>query len=377
MYISNWVLKGLSMVRIRNSKRGFVWLCSLVLFCACSGSGTGPETGTSSTGPEVDADVFQGYKEGITFYRPESANKAKAVWLNKEKTEAVRLAVADGTVQALGSIPISELRFSDDKKILTVTAENQIYEHAPPSPDKVAAKEANLNPSTLETYCRATPLNVKGEIGETGYNELFINKITGVKNQYQLTKSGAGGKELVTQVLTRSEPDNSNDIGFYSDNVLVLRIRKDRSRSEDAAYFDSEWGVEPDVRSDVACHLNITPGAPATIAESPPNIGTSIKFSNITATNITVKWGRANDTITPPGQLEYKLVRDTVLTNINTASKIEAFTGPGVALNWVVVTNPQMDFVDLPNNQTYYFGLLVRDSAGNVSMYPIAGILYQ
>ena len=341
------------MTRICRLTTTILLLCQFLLY-SCSGEGQSPGPGASTTGPGIDGDFVQGNTSN--YYRSEGSNKAMVISINEDRGEAKRLEITGGQVRVVGSLSVNELRFSNDRSIVAIRRENQIYELAIPTPDTVAKSPEVLLLSDIEMYCRVNPLDSTANFSGASYNEVVIHKSG--NDRFQLTKVGSQGRETSSQILTRTESDSK--IRFLSGSSIVLEILKDNPLVQDPAYYVTNGlGL-----SDIACHLNRT--------ESPPSVGTGISFFNLTSSTVTATWGRANDAITPSTLLEYKLVTDTTFTNVNSISKVEAVTGAGLIVDWTVDLTPQIEVVGLLPNTNYYFGLLVRDRAGNISMYPVA-----
>lgn len=100
-----------------------------------------------------------------------------------------------------------------------------------------------------------------------------------------------------------------------------------------------------------------------------PSVGSLSSFSGISATQIGVNWTAATDAVTAAAQLEYKLVKDNVsVTNINTIALANAKTGVDLIMNWTPNTTGYVA-TGLTALTTYYFAVLVRDSAGNIALY--------
>jgi hypothetical protein len=99
-----------------------------------------------------------------------------------------------------------------------------------------------------------------------------------------------------------------------------------------------------------------------------PTAGTAISYSGTSATATTVSWGAASDAVTPAASLQYKLVRASASSSIDTIAKANAIAGADLILGWTAntLTAPVSD---LAASNTYYFAALVRDSAGNMSLY--------
>lgn len=99
-----------------------------------------------------------------------------------------------------------------------------------------------------------------------------------------------------------------------------------------------------------------------------PTMGTGITFSNLTNSSVTVAWGAANDSLTANSDLEYKIVRATSSELIDTVAEVEAIAGPELVLDWSVNTT-QTSATGLSDATTYFFSGLVKDGAGNKTLY--------
>lgn len=100
-----------------------------------------------------------------------------------------------------------------------------------------------------------------------------------------------------------------------------------------------------------------------------PTAGTAISFASVTATELTVNWGAATDAITAQGSLEYKLVKDnTAATGIDTIAEADAKMGGDLLLDWTANTLTKA-VTGLTSATSYHFAVLVRDAAGNKTLY--------
>lgn len=99
-----------------------------------------------------------------------------------------------------------------------------------------------------------------------------------------------------------------------------------------------------------------------------PNLGTAILFSGTSGTSTTAAWGAASDNITPPASLQYKLVKGSSSTAIDTVAKADAVPIGDVVMSWSAGSLSQ-SAVGLQPSTTYYFAVLVKDAAGNLSLY--------
>jgi len=104
-----------------------------------------------------------------------------------------------------------------------------------------------------------------------------------------------------------------------------------------------------------------------------PVAGTAISFSAVDTTSTTVNWGAATDAITAQTSLEYKLVKDnSAAAAIDTIAEIEAKTAGDLLMDWTANTTSK-SVTGLSSATTYYFAVLVRDAAGNKTIYSPAG----
>jgi photosystem II stability/assembly factor-like uncharacterized protein len=98
--------------------------------------------------------------------------------------------------------------------------------------------------------------------------------------------------------------------------------------------------------------------------------GTAISFSGTSASGTTVSWGAASDDVTVSASLLYKVVQASLGTAIDTVSEANAITtaGAGLVMDWTANTTSSA-VTGLASSTTYYFNVLVKDAAGNVSCY--------
>lgn len=101
---------------------------------------------------------------------------------------------------------------------------------------------------------------------------------------------------------------------------------------------------------------------------TPPTPGAGIAFSSVTSTSVDVSWGEATDAVSAQSALNYKLVRAGSSFSINSISEVEAVTGADLLLNWTPATTA-VSVGSLSPGTTYAFAVLVRDTAGNRSLY--------
>ncbi|WP_433745114.1 S-layer homology domain-containing protein [Falsibacillus pallidus] len=105
---------------------------------------------------------------------------------------------------------------------------------------------------------------------------------------------------------------------------------------------------------------------------TPPTAGNAgiITAGNLSITSATLNWIKATDDITAPGNLEYKVYQSTS-SNINTLSDVKA---NGTILGVAAKDINSINVSGLNPNTTYYFNIIVKDEAGNESIYNMLSV---
>jgi len=111
-----------------------------------------------------------------------------------------------------------------------------------------------------------------------------------------------------------------------------------------------------------------TPASQMTLDINAPTVGTAISFTSVVETSLTVNWGAATDTVTPQANLEYRLVKATTSTAIDTIGEVEAITG-GDLLQDYTANDIAQNVTGLSAGTIYFFAAVVRDAAGNKALY--------
>jgi len=93
-----------------------------------------------------------------------------------------------------------------------------------------------------------------------------------------------------------------------------------------------------------------------------------IIFSNIDTTSATATWEAATDDVTTASDLEYKAVISENSEDIDTTTEADDISEASVVMDWTTDTTTT-NLTDLTNNTTYFLAVLVRDEAGNLSLY--------
>lgn len=101
-----------------------------------------------------------------------------------------------------------------------------------------------------------------------------------------------------------------------------------------------------------------------------PAIGDGLVFADLTETGMTVSWGAANDDFSAEAELEYKVVYNHIATEIDTPEEANASETSSIVLDWTAgaTTAAATDLQGSP--ETLFFAVIVRDKAGNMSLYP-------
>lgn len=102
-----------------------------------------------------------------------------------------------------------------------------------------------------------------------------------------------------------------------------------------------------------------------------PTVGNrAIRVSNTRQTGTTLTWNKASDLATTPGGLQYCIYQSSE-DNMNTVEDIEA---NGTVVQGYVSDIGTLKITGLQRDKTYYFNVVVRDSAGNKAYYKTASV---
>ena len=115
---------------------------------------------------------------------------------------------------------------------------------------------------------------------------------------------------------------------------------------------------------DSANNWSLYTAASAIMDTIAPVVGTAPTFTGRGPKSVTVLWTAATDNHTAAAQLQYKLVQSSSSTQLTT------FTGANQAslvMDWT--TNVTTSTFNTSTNGVYYFAVLVKDLAGNTSLY--------
>lgn len=110
-------------------------------------------------------------------------------------------------------------------------------------------------------------------------------------------------------------------------------------------------------------------GGETTTDTTSPTTGTSISFANVSGTSLTVLWGAASDNATAQANLEYRLVKDVAAANIDTIAEVDAKSGGDLLQNYTANITKKNVNAGLTTSTGYAFAVVVRDAAGNKTLY--------
>jgi chitodextrinase len=112
-----------------------------------------------------------------------------------------------------------------------------------------------------------------------------------------------------------------------------------------------------------------SPALRATLDVTAPTRGAAIGFSNVSSAGLSVDWGAASDDTTLVADLQYKVVRADLISDIDDLSEVAAITsGPNLLQDFMANTTT-LAVTGLTSSTEYAFAVVVRDAAGNEALY--------
>ncbi|WP_240422197.1 fibronectin type III domain-containing protein, partial [Paenibacillus periandrae] len=177
--------------------------------------------------------------------------------------------------------------------------------------------------------------------------------------QYQVYRSSSNNLNTVANIEANGTALGSYtaDIGTYSVTGLMESttyyfnvIAKDEAGNKTA------YTMKQVVTSDIT--------APAV------SDGT-ISMAGITATEVTLNWTKATDTVSATSALQYQVYRSSS-NNLNTVANIEA---NGTAVGSYTTDIGTYSVTGLTESTTYYFNVIVKDEAGNKTAYTMKQVV--
>ncbi|WP_411824313.1 Ig-like domain-containing protein [Leptospira sp. 'Mane'] len=237
---------------------------------------------------------------------------------------------------------------------------------------------------------------VSDYVQETGFKTAFVPDTTPPTVSGTLSFSGISATGLTVNWNAASDDFTASanlQYKLVKDNVSVSNINTiSLANSKSGADLVLDWTTNAlsqsviSLTASTSYHFtvlvrdssgNVSQYTPSTqMTAAPPDVtapttGTaiSIPFASVLPTGMTLDWGAGSDAVTITANLEYKLVKDNSSTaNISTVALANAKSGSDLLMNWSA--NILLKIVTgLTASTTYHFAVLVRDAAGNMSLY--------
>ncbi|BDA80599.1 hypothetical protein LPTSP3_g35290 [Leptospira kobayashii] len=181
--------------------------------------------------------------------------------------------------------------------------------------------------------------------------------------EYKLVKDDTSVSNINTISLANSK-SGSDLILNWTTNVLSQSVT---SLSASTSYHFTV--LVRDSSGNISQYTPATQTTSALPDTTAPTTGTAISFNSVLPMKLTVQWGVGTDAVTPASGLEYKLVKDnSSASNINTIALANAKSGADLLMNWSANVLSKT-VTGLTASTAYYFAVLVRDAAGNMSLY--------
>lgn len=167
-----------------------------------------------------------------------------------------------------------------------------------------------------------------------------------------------------SQVDTLAKAKNLTGAQLVSDWDLNYLSKNISSLTNGTSYY-----VAVLVRDEVGNTSMYGPQKVTTLDTEPPTIGSGITFRQVTANSIGFNWGNAQDNVTSTSLLQYRVVLAPQAEDIDTSAEVAALAGSQVVVDWTSdLLKAQV--IDLSSYTQYYFAVVVRDAAENMSLYP-------
>lgn len=179
--------------------------------------------------------------------------------------------------------------------------------------------------------------------------------------QYKLVKANSAA-EIDTIAEIDAIPAGSDLLQNYTNNDTTQNVS---GLTPAATYFFAVVVRDTSGNKSLYAPMSQTMAAPDT---TPPVAGTAISFASVADTSMTVNWGAATDAVTAQAGLQYRLVKATSSTAIDTIAEVDAISG-GDLLQDYTANDVTQNVAGLAASTTYFFAVVVRDVAGNKSIY--------
>ena len=170
--------------------------------------------------------------------------------------------------------------------------------------------------------------------------------------------------------VVRSENNNISTLEETEDDgiIIVQDWKKDISSITASGLTNNTTYYFNVIVKDEVGYKSVYTMTYATIEETPPTPGNSgiISIDNIGTDSIDLSWEKATDNVSQQGDLQYKVVR----SESNNVFTLEGAEDGGI----IIVHDWEKDMSSitvssLTDSTTYYFNVIVKDEAGNKSVY--------
>ena len=206
--------------------------------------------------------------------------------------------------------------------------------------------------------------------GNSGTITISDLNTTSLKLSWTLAVDNSTPQEKLEYRIVQSTSNNISSVSDMETNVVILQDWKANIASLQVSnltantiyYFNI---TVKDTSGNKSAYTTVS--IPDTLSPTVGNNG-SITITHLKATSLTLNWTKSSDLGTLTNSLQYKVVQSTS-DNISTGLEMET-TGSGRSTiqDWAVDINTK-DVTGLTVSTTYYFNVLVKDQAGNKTIY--------
>ncbi|MBK8396884.1 MAG: fibronectin type III domain-containing protein [Leptospiraceae bacterium] len=206
--------------------------------------------------------------------------------------------------------------------------------------------------------------------GNSGTITISDLNTTSLKLSWTLAVDNSTPQEKLEYRIVQSTSNNISSVSDMETNVVILQDWKANIASLQVSnltantiyYFNI---TVKDTSGNKSAYTTVS--IPDTLSPTVGNNG-SITITHLKATSLTLNWTKSSDLGTLTNSLQYKVVQSTS-DNISTVLEMET-TGSGRSTiqDWAVDINTK-DVTGLTVSTTYYFNVLVKDQAGNKTIY--------
>jgi hypothetical protein len=235
------------------------------------------------------------------------------------------------------------------------------------NPMGVPTVPENTNNLVSETANGSSPV-----AGDNGKITITKTENTSLEINWQQATDDATPAESLRYQVYYSLSENIGDVTLAEANGIIAKPWASNKTSctitgltENTRYYINILVRDTDDnKASYKTVSGITNGGADT---SPPTVST-LSIASTGFTSVQLDWKSATDNTTSQSNLQYKLVYSTTSASINTVEL--ANTNGTTFLYWSKSINTKI-LENLNYSTTYYFALIVKDEAGNMSLYNI------